>query len=126
MRKSIIRFGASTLATVCMLVAGIAVADPLKLRLSVESTPGASTQHMLASFRDALKEEMGESIGVTRLDPAMLEYLTPLLEPKVSGSVGDQHRFHGTSTTLSAPDAEGKNLVYQWKKYGEIIRGANE
>ena len=54
MRKSIIRFGASTVATVCMLVAGIAVADPLKLRLSVESTPGASTQHMLSPFRDAL------------------------------------------------------------------------
>ena len=37
------------------LAAATAVqAQALKLRLSVESTPGASTQHMLASFRDAL------------------------------------------------------------------------
>ena len=72
MRKSIIRFGASTLATACMLVAGIAVADPLKLRLSVESTPGASTQHMLASFRDALKEEMGNDVNIEYFDSGTL------------------------------------------------------
>jgi hypothetical protein len=72
MRKSIMRLGASALATVCMLVAGIAVAEPLKLRLSVESTPGASTQHMLASFRDALKQEMGNDVDIEYFDSGTL------------------------------------------------------
>ena len=72
MRRSITKFGASALATVCMLVAGIAVAEPLKLRLSVESTPGASTQHMLASFRDALKQEMGNDVDIEYFDSGTL------------------------------------------------------
>jgi hypothetical protein len=44
-------FFASVLA---IAVSAAVQADPLKLRLSVESTPGAPTQHILASFRDAL------------------------------------------------------------------------
>ena len=72
MRKLITKFGASILATVCVFVAGIAVAEPLKLRLSVESTPGASTQHMLASFRDALKQEMGDTVDIEYFDSGTL------------------------------------------------------
>lgn len=47
-------------------------AGPLKLRLSVESTPGASTQHMLASFRDALKAEMGDRVQIEYFDSGTL------------------------------------------------------
>lgn len=47
-------------------------ADALKLRLSVESTPGASTQHMLASFRDALKAEMGNDVSIEFFDSGTL------------------------------------------------------
>ncbi|HSM43325.1 MAG TPA: TRAP transporter substrate-binding protein [Afifellaceae bacterium] len=47
-------------------------AQALKLRLSVESTPGASTQHMLASFRDALKEEMGDDVDIEFFDSGTL------------------------------------------------------
>ncbi len=46
--------------------------DALKLRLSVESTPGASTQQMLAAFRDALKEEMGDAVDIEFFDSGTL------------------------------------------------------
>lgn len=49
-----------------------AQADALKLRLSVESTPGASTQHMLASFRDALKADMGDEVSIEFFDSGTL------------------------------------------------------
>lgn len=47
-------------------------AEPLKLRMSVESTPGASTQQMLAAFRDALKEEMGDDVEIEYFDSGTL------------------------------------------------------
>lgn len=47
-------------------------AEVLKLRLSVESTPGASTQHMLASFRDALKAELGDQVDIEYFDSGTL------------------------------------------------------
>ena len=47
-------------------------ADVLKLRLSVESTPGASTQHMLATFRDELKKEMGDDVAIEYFDSGTL------------------------------------------------------
>ncbi len=47
-------------------------AQPLKLRLSVESTPGASTQFMLAAFRDALKVEMGDNVDIEYFDSGTL------------------------------------------------------
>ena len=55
-----------------LVAAAAAQAEPLKLRLSVESTPGASTQHMLASFRDALKEEMGDDVAIEFFDSGTL------------------------------------------------------
>ncbi|MGI9522445.1 MAG: TRAP transporter substrate-binding protein [Hyphomicrobiaceae bacterium] len=54
------------------MVATAVVAEPLKLRLSVESTPGASTQHMLAAFRDALKAEMGADVAIEFFDSGTL------------------------------------------------------
>ena len=50
---------AASMAAVSVLPAQ---AQELKIRMSVESTPGASTQQMLAAFRDALKEEMGDRL----------------------------------------------------------------
>ena len=47
-------------------------ADTLKLRLSVESTPGSATQHMLASFRDALNEELGDGVEIEFFDSGTL------------------------------------------------------
>lgn len=57
---------------ISLLAAATAYAEPLKLRLSVESTPGASTQHMLASFRDALKAEMGNDVEIEFFDSGTL------------------------------------------------------
>ncbi len=47
-------------------------AEALKLRMSVESTPGASTQQVLAAFRDALKEEMGDDVDIEYFDSGTL------------------------------------------------------
>ncbi len=55
-----------------MFAAAGAHAQPLKLRLSVESTPGASTQHMLAAFRDALQVEMGDAVQIEYFDSGTL------------------------------------------------------
>lgn len=55
-----------------MLVGGPASAEPLKLRLSVESTPGAPTQYMLASFRDALQAELGDEVEIEYFDSGTL------------------------------------------------------
>lgn len=61
------------LAASALLWGGLAAAqEPLKLRLSVESTPGASTQQMLAAFRDALKEEMGDAVEIEFFDSGTL------------------------------------------------------
>ena len=47
-------------------------AEALKLRLSVESTPGSATQHMLASFRDALAAELGDEVEIEFFDSGTL------------------------------------------------------
>jgi len=62
--------GSVLLASLLSMTA--ANADVLKLRLSVESTPGASTQHMLASFRDELKKEMGDDVSIEFFDSGTL------------------------------------------------------
>ena len=70
MRKCKNLFVASVL-TAFMWAAG-ANAEALKIRMSVESTPGASTQYMLASFRDALKAEMGDAVSIEYFDSGTL------------------------------------------------------
>lgn len=61
------------LATAALLVAGTASAqDTLELRMSVESTPGASTQQILAAFRDALQAEMGDAVAIEYFDSGTL------------------------------------------------------
>ena len=64
--------GCVVAATFALFAATSVHAEPLKLRLSVESTPGASTQHMLASFRDALKAEMGDDVQIEYFDSGTL------------------------------------------------------
>lgn len=57
-------------ATLC---AGSATAqETLKLRMSVESTPGASTQQILGAFRDALQEELGDAVEIEYFDSGTL------------------------------------------------------
>jgi TRAP-type transport system periplasmic protein len=51
--------------------AGSAAAE-LKLRMSVESTPGAPTQYILGAFRDALQEEMGDDVEIEYFDSGTL------------------------------------------------------
>jgi tripartite ATP-independent transporter DctP family solute receptor len=55
-----------------LLITGSVQAQPLKLRLSVESTPGASTQHMLAAFRDALQTALGNQVEIEYFDSGTL------------------------------------------------------
>jgi TRAP-type transport system periplasmic protein len=50
---------------------GAAAAD-LHIRMSVESAPGASTQVMLAAFRDALQEELGDAVEIEYYDGGTL------------------------------------------------------
>jgi tripartite ATP-independent transporter DctP family solute receptor len=49
-----------------------ASAQDLKVRISTDSTPGASTQVILAAFGDALKEELGDNITVEYFDSGQL------------------------------------------------------
>jgi tripartite ATP-independent transporter DctP family solute receptor len=49
-----------------------AAAADLKVRMSVESAPGAATQVMLAAFRDALQEEMGDAVEIEYFDGGTL------------------------------------------------------
>jgi len=64
------RLLALSLTTLC--VCSAANAEVLKMRLSVESTPGASTQYMLASFRDALEAELGDQVSIEFFDSGTL------------------------------------------------------
>ena len=67
------RRSAIGLMTAACLFAGAASAqDTLDLRLSVESTPGASTQQILAAFRDALKQELGDAVNIEYFDSGTL------------------------------------------------------
>ena len=70
--KNIFRHTLSTAAAVLLLGADHVQAEALKLRLSVESTPGSAAQHMLASFRDALKAEMGDAVEIEFFDSGTL------------------------------------------------------
>jgi len=62
----------AVLTAAALIAAPGAYAQALKLRLSVESTPGAATQHMLAQFRDNLKEELGDGVEIEFFDSGTL------------------------------------------------------
>lgn len=63
---------AGSIMAVSLMGAGAVQAEALKLRLSVESTPGAATQHILAQFRDALKAELGDQVEIEYFDSGTL------------------------------------------------------
>jgi TRAP-type transport system periplasmic protein len=67
-------FAASALAVTAagFLAAEGAGAADLDLRMSVESAPGAATQVMLAAFRDALQEELGDAVAIEYFDGGTL------------------------------------------------------
>jgi TRAP-type C4-dicarboxylate transport system substrate-binding protein len=50
---------------------GAGAAD-LDVKMSVESAPGAATQVMLAAFRDALQEELGDAVAIEYFDGGTL------------------------------------------------------
>ncbi len=64
--------GTIAAVSIAMFASSAVQADPLKIRMSVESTPGASTQQMLAAFRDALKKEMGDDVAIEYFDSGTL------------------------------------------------------
>lgn len=64
--------GLMTALSFFLINPAVTSADTLTLRMSVESTPGASTQHMLASFRDALNIEMGDDVSIEYFDSGTL------------------------------------------------------
>jgi TRAP-type C4-dicarboxylate transport system substrate-binding protein len=47
-------------------------AADLNIKMSVESAPGAATQVMLAAFRDALQEELGDAVAIEYFDGGTL------------------------------------------------------
>jgi tripartite ATP-independent transporter DctP family solute receptor len=53
------------------VIPGAGAAD-LEMRMSVESAPGAATQVMLAAFRDALQEELGDAVAIEYFDGGTL------------------------------------------------------
>lgn len=64
--------GVSAGVGISMLSGAAWAQDPLKLRISTEQTPGVSGQVTLASFRDALKEEMGSSVEIEYFDSGQI------------------------------------------------------
>jgi tripartite ATP-independent transporter DctP family solute receptor len=61
----------------CAAAAGFLAADgagaaDLNVKMSVESAPGAATQVMLAAFRDALQEELGDAVAIEYFDGGTL------------------------------------------------------
>jgi TRAP-type C4-dicarboxylate transport system substrate-binding protein len=60
------------LASLLAIVSVSVQAEPLKLRMSVESTPGAPTQQILGSFRDALQTALGDQVEIEYFDSGTL------------------------------------------------------
>lgn len=65
-------FLTAILAASALFAPGLHAQEALKLRLSVESTPGTATQHILATFRDSLKEELGDKVDIEFFDSGTL------------------------------------------------------
>jgi tripartite ATP-independent transporter DctP family solute receptor len=74
----LLRKALTSVTLVSLTVLGAAAIDgakaqePLHVRMSVESAPGAATQVMLAAFRDALQEEMGDAVEIEYFDGGTL------------------------------------------------------
>ena len=96
-----------------------------ELRDKIEDNKSIPNHSITPSMlSDSVKQDIAAPVSASRLDPALKAYLSPLLEPKATGSVSDLDRLEGKSVTLSAPTASGHNLSYEWKKNGNSIPGA--
>jgi tripartite ATP-independent transporter DctP family solute receptor len=73
LRKALTGIGLVSLTALGVAAIDKAAAqEPLHLRMSVESAPGAATQVMLAAFRDALQEELGDAVEIEYFDGGTL------------------------------------------------------
>jgi TRAP-type transport system periplasmic protein len=73
LRKALTGVGLVSLAAFgAAAIEGAAAQEPLNVRMSVESAQGAATQTMLAAFRDALAEEMGDAVEIEYFDGGTL------------------------------------------------------
>jgi TRAP-type transport system periplasmic protein len=73
LRKALAGIGLVSLTALGAVVIDEAAAqEPLHLRMSVESAPGAATQVILAAFRDALQEELGDAVEIEYFDGGTL------------------------------------------------------
>ena len=68
----LLRKALTGVALVSLTALGAAAQEPIQVRMSVESAPGAATQVMLAAFRDALQEEMGDAVEIEYFDGGTL------------------------------------------------------
>ena len=73
LRKALTGIGLVSLTALGVAAIDKAAAqEPLHLRMSVESAPGAATQVMLVAFRDALQEELGDAVEIEYFDGGTL------------------------------------------------------
>jgi TRAP-type transport system periplasmic protein len=72
LNKLELKRGLIALCVAAACVAAPASAQDLKIRISTDSTPGASTEIMLSAFRDALKSELGDAIEIEYFDSGQL------------------------------------------------------
>jgi hypothetical protein len=88
-----------------------------KLREKIEAnttiSAGAIQSKMLS---ESLRQQIDAPVSASRFDPSLMAYFAPLFEPQATGTVSDIHKFRGTTATLYAPPASGKNLTYQWSR----------
>ncbi len=71
--KAFASMGLVSLIALGLTAPGAAMAqEPLKVRMSVESAPGSATQTMLAAFRDALTDELGDAVEIEYFDSGTL------------------------------------------------------
>ena len=92
-----------------------------KIEANATIAAGAIQSKMLA---ESLRQQIDAPVSASRLDPTLKAYFAPLFEPQATSTVSDVHKFRGTTATLSAPSASGKNLSYQWSREGILLSGA--
>jgi TRAP-type transport system periplasmic protein len=74
----LLREAFASMGLVSLIALGVTAPDaataqePLKVRMSVESAPGSATQTMLAAFRDALADELGDAVEIEYFDSGTL------------------------------------------------------
>lgn len=83
--------------------------------------PVSVTKSMLNS--DVITD-LNRSINKEHFHSSIIEHLSPLLKPKIIGSLPDRVSNEGKIITLQAPQSEGARISFQWKKDDVAILGA--